>query len=141
MVGEVKAGPRTLVQVRRAFDHRAGDQFASAPNSADPSLAAEPSEELHTRVPREMRDALRASVRRQGVSLSKVVEQWLAAGMNVLHDGDIPANVPSLIAVLHPSCFFGEAKIQMEYDQARSACKVTIDMHRPRASAAGRRRT
>ena len=106
----------------------------SALNGAGP-LAAEPSEQLHTRIPREMRDALRASARRQGVSLSKVVEQWLAAGKHVLAGDDIPADVSSPIAILHPSCYlFGESNIQMEYDQARSRCKVTIEVRSSQAA-------
>ena len=108
---------------------------ASAPNGTDPSLAPEPSEQLHTRIPREMRDALRDSAQRQGVSISKVVEQWMTAGKHVLHDGDIPADVSSPIAILHPACYlFGKSNIEMEYDQARSVSKVTIEVHSSRAA-------
>ena len=106
---------------------------AAALNGAGPSPAAEPPEQLHTRIPRELRDALRASARRQGVSIAKVVEQSLAAGLHVLHDGDVPAGMPSPLAVLHPSCFFGNFHIQMECDSTGSVNKLTIDS---RSSAA-----
>lgn len=123
---------------------------ASAPNGTDPSLAAEPSEQLHTRIPREMRDALRASAQRQGVSLSKVVEQWLTAGKHVYHGGDIPNGLPQEFqslpgsplglmsppsAILHPACYlFGKSNIEMEYDQARSVSKVTIEVRSSQAA-------
>ena len=94
-------------------------------------------EQLHTRVPKELYDAVRTIARDQGVPIRQVVEKGLAAGMAALEGGDESVGLgvgspdslpgaPAIQAILHPSCIFGSSSIEMEFDQRRSACKVTL---------------
>ena len=102
-------------------------------------------EQLHTRVPVTMKEALRAIADEKETSMREVVERYLAMcidmeteateqvseavrpGPEVLN----PINgiiIPDYHAILHPSIVLGAGDIQFEYDYSRPACKIRVSV-------------